>query len=143
MTYAKKTDVSVNRSRQELEQTVTRYGASKFFTGWDEDAAVLGFEMSDRFVEFRLPLPVQSDYRTVTQFEQAQRSAWRALLLVIKAKLEAVESGIETFEESFLSHIMVRDEHGDNTTIGKIMIPQIETSYQGGKPMLALPSGRG
>ncbi len=31
----------------------------------------------------------------------------RALLLVIKAKLESVESGIETLEQAFLAHVVM------------------------------------
>ena len=34
------------------------------------------------------------------------RQRWRALNLAIKAKLEAVESGIVTFDQEFLAHIV-------------------------------------
>ncbi len=150
MTYANTTTVTVEKTKMEIERTLTRYGASRFFTGWDHETAVVGFSMADRFVEFRLPLPTPDSYLTVggrrrskTQtaaaFEQAQRSRWRALLLCIKAKLESVESGIETFEEAFLSHIMISDGHGGSTTVGKIMVPEIAASYEGGTPQLALP----
>jgi hypothetical protein len=49
--------------------------------------------------------------RTETQaqraWEQAVRQRWRALVLVIKAKLEAVESGITSFEDEFLAHTVL------------------------------------
>lgn len=155
MTYASDTSVTVERSKGEIERTLTRYGAEKFFTGWDHEEAVVGFNMNDRYVQFRLPQPKLSDFfvtRGGTQrnsaaatkaHEQAQRSSWRALLLVIKAKLESVESGIETFEEAFLSHIMVTDGKGGSTTIGKQVIPQIDDAYELGKPLLALTAGKG
>lgn len=151
MTYANRTEVPVDRSKAEIERTLTRFGASKFFTGWDHEQAVIGFNMQDRFVEFRLPLPNRSDFardrsgysrsHTATEkaYEQGLRSAWRALLLCIKAKMESVESGIESFEQAFLAHIMVSDGSGGTTTIGKVMIPQIDVSYEGGQPRLALP----
>lgn len=41
------------------------------------------------------------------EYEQAGRQRWRALALVIKAKLEAVGTGIVTFEEEFLAHIVL------------------------------------
>ena len=34
------------------------------------------------------------------------RRRWRCLLITIKAKLECIETGIETFEEAFLAHIV-------------------------------------
>jgi hypothetical protein len=151
MTYARTTEVPVDRSKAEIEKTLSRYGATKFFTGWDTETAVIGFNMADRFVEFRLPLPKAADFFRTSSgssrshtaatkaHEQAQRSAWRALLLCIKAKLESVDSGIETFEEAFLSHIMVSDGEGGSTTIGRLTIPQLDGSYAGGTPMLALP----
>jgi hypothetical protein len=32
---------------------------------------------------------------------------WRALLLMIKAKVEAVESGVVTFEDEWLAHFVL------------------------------------
>ena len=40
---------------------------------------------------------------------QACRQRWRALLLIIRAKLEAVESGITTLESEFLANIVLPD----------------------------------
>lgn len=156
MTYASATSVSVENTKAEIERTVTRYGASKFFSGWDHEQAVIGFNMAERFVQFKLPLPARDGFwktksgQTRTSraqvekaWEQAQRSRWRGLLLCIKAKLESVESGIESFEEAFLSHIMVGDGEGGSTTVGEVMIPQIKVSYEGQQPTLALPMTSG
>lgn len=152
MTYAKETSVPVEKSRADIERLLVRYGAAKFFSGWDADAAVIGFNMRDRFVQFRLPLPRRDEFKVTPTgqtrwsepaidraFEQAQRSRWRALLLVIKAKLESVAAGIESFEEAFLPHIMVSDGEGGTTTIGAVVIPEIDASYRGKTPLLALP----
>lgn len=151
MTYAAQTSVSVERSKAEIESTVARYGASRFFSAWDESAALVGFQMEGRTVQFRLPLPDKEDFATTpggrrrrnaegkhNAWEQAQRARWRALLLCIKAKLESVESGIETFEEAFLAHILVVDNEGRQMTVGERMIPQIGELYAGGKPRLEL-----
>jgi response regulator RpfG family c-di-GMP phosphodiesterase len=37
------------------------------------------------------------------------RRRWRCLAMVIKAKLEVVASGISSFEEEFLAHVMLYD----------------------------------
>lgn len=41
-TYAAKTGVAPDRSRAEIERTLSRYGASQFYYGWDGDRAVVG-----------------------------------------------------------------------------------------------------
>lgn len=106
--YAENTSVSSERSRAEIEQTLARYGADGFMYGWDGGTAVLAFQMHGRRIRFDLAMPDRNDEaytttdtgreRAPTQaakaWEQSCRQRWRALALVIKAKLEAVESGI-------------------------------------------------
>jgi len=60
------------------------------------------------------------------RWEQACRQRWRALALVIKAKLEAVGSGISVFEEEFLANIVMPD----GSTFGAYALPQIEHIYE-------------
>jgi hypothetical protein len=148
-TYAAGTDVSPDRSRAEIERTLQRYGATGFLYGWKNDQAMLGFEMAGRQLRFHMALPDrQSDAfqktptgkrRTANSaqeaFEQATRQRWRALALVIKAKLEAVESGIATFEEEFLAHIVLPD----GQTVGQWMLPQVERAYLTGHMPALLP----
>lgn len=57
--------------------------------------------------------------------EQATRQRWRALLLVVKAKLEAVESGISTFENEFLAHIVLPS----GGTVAEWLVPQLQEAY--------------
>ncbi len=69
---------------------------------------------------------------------QAERQRWRALLLVLKAKLEAVESKIATFESEFLSHIVLPDDR----TVAQHVMPLIAQAYETGampRRLLALP----
>jgi hypothetical protein len=72
------------------------------------------------------------------KFEQSIRQKWRALLLVIKAKLEAIDSGISTFEEEFMAHIVLPN----NLTIAENLLPKLGEAYKTGimpKNMLGLP----
>ncbi|WGI23668.1 hypothetical protein QEN58_09890 [Halomonas alkaliantarctica] len=149
--YAENTGVSSERSRAEIEQTVSRYGASGFMYGWDGGTAVMAFQMNGRRIRFDLSMPDRNS-RDFTQtetgrerapaqatkaWEQACRQRWRALSLVIKAKLEAVESGITEFEEEFLAHIVLPN----GNTVGHWMLPQVESAYQSGDmpPLLPAP----
>jgi hypothetical protein len=105
--YAAKTTVSIEKTRMEIEAMLTRFGASKMATFVEASVAVIIFEAKDRRLKFSLPLPVR--HNSVSQLEQARRSRWRGLFLCIKAKLESVESGIESFEEAFLAHVLTPD----------------------------------
>lgn len=148
--YAASTDVSSDRSRAEIEKTLTRYNADQFFYGWQDGAATIGFRMHNRRVQFLLPLPdrdsdefrltpsrkwSRSDAESERAYEQAVRQKWRALSLVVKAKLEAVESGITTFEEEFLAHIVLPN----GQRVGAFMVPQIDMAYEQGTMPPALP----
>ena len=149
--YAANTDVSSDRSRSEIEKTLTRYGADQFFYGWQDAAATIGFRMNGRRIQFIVPLPNRDadEFRLTPSrkwergmieqnrvYEQAVRQKWRALSLVVKAKLEAVESGITTFEEEFLAHMVLPN----GTRVGDFIIPQVDEAYLTGQmpPMLPL-----
>jgi len=148
MRYAEHTSVSVEKSKAEIERILSRYGAEQFISGWDQERAYIGFRMQERMVKFMLDLPDKADFAYTPEmkykrapeaimkaWEQACRQRWRALALVIKAKLEAVESGITTFDDEFLAHIMLPD----GTTAGEYFKPQIEEAYKTGKMPKLLP----
>lgn len=42
--YAENTAVSSGESRNEIERTLVRFGASQFIYGWKDEAAVIGFK---------------------------------------------------------------------------------------------------
>ncbi len=137
MTYAANTSVDPAKSRAHIERELRRYGATSFAYGTSIGRAFVGFETKDRRVKFVLPLfpPPKSTPRQAEQFE---RSRWRALLLSIKAKLEAVESGIETFDEAFFPHIVLPN----GQTMAEHSLPYIKEAYSTGKmpPMLTFDS---
>lgn len=150
-TYAADTSVSTEKSRAEIESTLRRYGADQFISGWDRQRAVIGFSMNDRQVRFTLPLPdrqarefthtpTRGNKRSPKQaeeaWEQACRQRWRALALVVKAKLEAVEAGIAEFEDEFMAYLALPN----GTTVGQFMRPQIAEAYESGTMPSMLPA---
>lgn len=149
--YAQNTNVSSEKSKMEIERTLRRYGAEEFVQGWDKDKAVIMFRMENRRIRFYLPMPDQSEFcktdsgRTRTNpsaieqaREQATRQRWRALALAIKAKLEAVASGITTFEEEFMAHVVM--PNGQN--LSAWVVPQIAEAYEKKKMPPLLGSGK-
>lgn len=144
MTYAKSTSVPVARSQDEIRRTLEKYKATGFMFGESNGQALCAFEMNSRRIKFVLDLPVYGKTETPKNYimgqsecEQRTRTAWRCLLLAIKAKLECAASGISTFEQEFMAHIVMPD----GQTIGQHILPQIGEAYTTGK-MPPLLGGR-
>lgn len=150
MSYAENTSVSVTKTKADIEELIIKVGAEQFLSGYKENMAIIGFSLANRQIRFVLPLPDKQDNtfwytpakrikRTEQQayaaWEQVCRSRWRSLYLIIKAKLEAVESGISTIEREFFYDIVLPD----GKTIGEFMAPQLETVYETGKMPPLLP----
>lgn len=154
--FAADTDVSAEKSRAEIERLIIRYGATSTAFMNAPGRAMIMFEAHNRRIVFELPLPNRDDrefihYRhssgrmlprksdaALAAWEQGCRQRWRALVLVIKAKLEAVESGITTFENEFLAHIIMPD----GLTVAQHVRPRIAAAYetQTMQPLLPGPS---
>lgn len=150
--FAEGTTVTVEKSRAEIEGLIVRYGATHTAFMNAPGRAMICFEAKGRRVAFELPLPDRDDKRfardgrgslrtpakRMEAWEQACRQKWRALALVIKAKLEAVESGITSFEDEFLAHIVMPD----GQTVGAHIKPSIAAAYDSGtmQPLLPPPS---
>lgn len=147
--YASETSVSVEKSRAEIETILRRYKASSFGYATNPTGAMIFFELAGRRIKFVLPMPdpkarefthtsakgqLRSPAEAEKAWEQAGRQRWRALALVIKAKLEAVTAGITTIEDEFLAHTMLPD----GSTVSESMQPRIEQAYRDGQmpPML-------
>lgn len=129
MTYAATTTVPVERSKAEIEKTLLKYGASGYGSMSEGHRACIIFGLEDRRIKIILQTASPNSFQTQKKYEQAQRSLWRCALLVIKGKLESIESGIETVEEAFMPHILLPD----GKTVGQVMAPQLEHSYSTGK----------
>jgi hypothetical protein len=152
MTYAKTTEVPADRSKAEIERTLARYGATRFLYGWDDqqNVALVSFTVQGRDVRLIIPMPDANDpaYRVtengrrrtsqstvIAAYEQAVRQRWRAVALIIKAKLEAIEAGISTIEREFLADIMLPN----GSTAGEWLQPQIAAIYESGQMPATLP----
>lgn len=125
---------------------LTRYGATRTMFADDNEngAAVIQFDANNRSVRFKLTLPSKKDRsflydgrkqlrrpeKMLEAWEQACRAKWRALVLCIKAKFEAVAAGISIFEDEFLAQIVV----SRTETVSDVVRPQIAAAYQGGLP---------
>lgn len=128
--YAARTDVPVSRSRDEIEATLNRFGASGFaYSNYPPDVTI-AFEIGGIRVMMKMRLPVLGDIpargangrlRTASAIqkdhEQACRQRWRTLANAVKAKLAMVDDGISTIEREFLADVVI----GNGYTIGDVV----------------------
>jgi hypothetical protein len=139
-TYAAKTEVPVTRSRDEIERTLTRFGASKFAYFNDPPHVAVAFEIKGLRVMMRMEMPDRERFATDSRgkrrvdsaidrdHEQACRQRWRTLANAIKAKLAMVDDGISTVEREFLSDVMLPN----GQTIGDRIAPDIRAVVESG-----------
>ena len=139
MAYAATTKVPLEQSIAEIIAMVRKAGAESVGQMHERDRFTIGFALGDRRIKFTVPLVTKWDGPTLgrngreidvrAKIEQANRQKGRALMLVIKAKLESVESGVETFEQAFLANILL----ADGATIYERMADPIAIEYKTGR----------
>jgi hypothetical protein len=122
--YAEDTRVPVSQSRTDIETLLRRHGATSFMSGQTATQALIAFR-----VKFVIKAPPAD--LAPAKFEREGRRVWRALWLCIKAKLESVQSDIETFDDAFMSHIVMPD----GQTVGDHVRAKIVTSYKENKAL--------
>jgi len=129
--FAAQTRVPTEQTRTEIERTLSRYGATAFAYMTQQGRAIIAFEAAKRRIKITVPMPAGDGDKD----RQQARQRWRALLLVIKAKLESVESGIETLEEAFYANIVMPD----GKTIYEATRDHVAVAYDSGQVQKLLP----
>lgn len=144
--YAETTTVTVEKSQGEVQTLLRRHGADQVATAWDKElGAAVRFRMQGRYAQVQVPPPVpkrlaelklrHGRWSEQELKDQEQRRCWRALLLLIKAKLEAVESGITTAEREFMADLLLTD----GRRLEQWAAPRLAQMYETGD-MPALPA---
>lgn len=152
--YASSTSVSVEKSQAEIQRILARYGVEDFGVMNRSGVGSVIFQHKGLTVQIDVPLPGRDDAEfkltekgrdrgeaaALKAWEQACKSRWRALLLAIKAKLEAVETGISTIEREFMPFIVMPD----GRVLAEHVTPKLEAFAESGEmpQLLALPAGR-
>lgn len=154
MAYAESTSVPVDRSRLEVERILKKAGGSQFGY-WDDDEhriSVIVCQLESYQLKFRVLQPDPHDFRdngktgrskrtrTPKQAEQAAeqelKRRWRALALIIKAKLEVIESGQSSIVREFMADLMLPS----GETVGDEIAPKITKAMNEGRMPKLLPA---
>lgn len=151
MSYASSTSVPVERSRAELEKLLRAAGSTSLMVGNDGSRIVVGFMLDARTVRLTLAVPTGEELaakrtravtrrwnsrsrsydspatRLVKLRDDEERRLWRVLVLVVKAKLEAIAQGLSDVEHEFLADVVVKG----GRTIGELLRGEIDKIYKG------------
>lgn len=145
--YAQGTEVPVDRSQQEIVRLFHRYRIDTYAFGAERGRASVAFEFQDMPIRVGIPVPTRPGAQKVrnpqtgrmvdayARWEQEVKECWRALVLLLKANLEAVERGIVTVAEAFMAYLVAAD---GTQTLGEIFLP----TYLEQRAQLALESGQ-
>lgn len=165
MTYAEGTSVTVERSRAELDALLRKHGAQQRVFA-DDDArglALVGFSFAptvDERRQYRLEIPLpklesfatrdvraQGRSRSTRRVprspdeqrkahEQACRERWRAIVLLVKAKLELIALGVSSVEREFLADLVL----ANGATVHDSIAEGIRKAYLSGevRPLLGM-----
>lgn len=98
--YAQDTTVPAYRSQNEVRDMLNSMGAHRFALMEAEGQVLMRFHIEDTIYQIDRPdLPDIPGKST----DQKERAAWRALVLLVKAKKVAIEQGITTVEREFMA----------------------------------------
>lgn len=138
----KTTAVPVARSQEQIRKLLMQFGAAgvQFSENFESGEVNVRFAKSVAAnlrtvsVSMHIPEPPKPKRRTMRgrgksdtdRREQMAKATYRALHDWLKAQFVAVEFGLLTFEDVFLSHFEWMID-GQQTTVGKILIPRLET----------------
>jgi hypothetical protein len=133
------TSTPVAKSQEDIRWILSKYKSDgvQFSEDWKAKRIMVRFIYTVGQVQYSVlfNVPIQEiDTRTPSGRErkasqldllkaQNHRGIWRAVYWAIKSRMEAVEFGIETFQEAFMSHFEIP---GTSSTIGDVVLPRFE-----------------
>lgn len=156
MPYAEETKVPVAKTQHEIQDLLTeRYHASAYQLTVDIERNLAGVEfiLRNRRIRIILQLPspdadqyhrTPKGYRrtdkaaALNAYNQDVRSRWRGLLLVIKAKMDAIERGVVTFDDEWMAHLVLPTGY----TVSETITPQLPELMAGTAELPALLPGK-
>lgn len=121
--FAEDTSVPVSRSQDEVKVRLRAQGADSIAVYESSDRSAVAFTAEGRM--YRITVPIVMGAKNARQEE---RRAWRLLLLLLKAKLEAVREGATTIEREFLADMLLPD----GSTVHQRAVEELAIAYQGG-----------
>lgn len=131
--YAERTIVPASQSQDSVKKLLRAAGSDQIAVYEAADKSAVAFRVDGRFYRITVPIALKADAA------QEERRAWRLLLLLLKAKLEAVREGATTIEREFLADMLMPD----GSTVAEWTAQPLALAYkEGAMPGQLLLPGR-
>lgn len=150
MSYAKGASVNVARSLDEIGSLLRRHECFEFGQFSTRENSTIMFRQDEISYKITITIPDPDDKAfTLTpsgrfartkeaadrEYQGEVRRRFRSLVLVVKAKLIAVDEGIVEFQDEFLAYAIM----ADGQTVGQFVRPALKETARGQPFVLALP----
>ncbi len=124
--YAEGTKVEVEKSRAEIMSILAQHGVLRMATATGPEGDELEFVLSGHRFRFRILKPTLTEVRNLyptaydheAKLQGEWRRRWRANVLLLKAKLEFIDSGDTTLERELLPYLLT----AGGQTIGDLVV---------------------
>ena len=149
MAYAQDTSVPINKTRLDIEFLLKKAGATEYIQGNSGNVQAIAWTLNGKKYRMSMRIPDvnssevrmtasnrrRNDSQAKLYYAQLERTMWRQLYIIIKAKLVAVESGIRTMEQEFREDMLLPN----GQTVVEYVGPQIEQAYLTGNMPPLIP----
>lgn len=121
--YAEDTKVPAGQSQDQIKALLRKAGADSIAVYESAEQSAIAFRLQERLYKVTVPIS-----KAAKNPGQDERRAWRLLLLLLKAKCEAINEGATTVEREFLADMLMPD----GQTVGEWASPQLALAYKNG-----------
>lgn len=126
--YVRGSSITAAASQAEIQDLLARSGATDVRCASEDGRAAIAFASGSRHYRIVLSLPRPSEEplrppstgQPAKSAQEGARQRWRALAALVRAKLEAVDSGIVTFDQEFVGYRLAPYERPAQRTGGPV-----------------------
>lgn len=133
------TEVSIDKSKQEINELLKKFGVRGIQWTWADNHEMLRFIHEYEFegvnhgVAYEIQIPemgIRKGRGSYCKLVRNDAQAYRVVAHVLKNRFVAVECGLKTFENEFLSDIIYKLPDGSVKSVGDIILNQIRKTEE-------------
>ena len=125
---------NIKKTKQEINELLKRFGVTGIQWTWTNNQEALRFiheyeqEGVKHGLAFEIKVPEMGHRKGRGGYQKLVRNdnqAYRIIWHVLKNRFVAIECGLKTFENEFLSEMIYKLKNGKTTSVGDVILNQI------------------
>jgi hypothetical protein len=133
---SKGTDIHWSKSQREMSTKLTELGLSEIRFTRQRERLVLEFCVTLPAREtpraVRMIVPLRAPSADETKRERDISRLHRVLYHHLQSKFVAIAAGLSDFDEEFMPHLVLTDQHGHARTLGEALLPAYRQAIDSG-----------